>query len=104
MGAPPVGELSETTRDAEGAGPGRQGGGRWGRQAPQIHRLCRTPGCRRLQRPPGRLGMELGINAGDELFQLEDHPLDARLSKGVVVLHRIKQQGQAPERIGLGLR
>eukprot|EP00966_Prymnesium_polylepis_P016324 376379-Prymnesium_polylepis.1 len=48
--------------------------------------------------------VQLGVDARDELFELEDHTLDARLRKRVVVLDRIDELGEAPVRIGLHLR
>ena len=43
------------------------------------------------------------INSAHQLLELENHSLNPRLSKSVVVLNSVKQLGKAPEAICLNL-
>jgi hypothetical protein len=47
--------------------------------------------------------MERRVDALDEVRQLEDHPLYARLAVGVMILYRVDQLRQAPVRVRLHL-
>ena len=47
--------------------------------------------------------MEGGVDAADEMGELEDHALDARLGVCVVVLNRVDELREAPVCVGLHL-
>ena len=47
--------------------------------------------------------MEVGVDSGNQLFQLFDFELNPRLGKRVIVLDAVQDLGQAPKRVGLDL-
>jgi len=59
---------------------------------------------RRRRRLLGEVRVQRPVDARDDLLELEDHPLDPRLRKGVVVLDLVEQPREAPVRVGLHLR